>query len=71
MARTTETKRAVAKVRKIPLYSIEQTQRYEKIGAVLLRDMYCRYFVDDAERHTYFWWGKEKGHWLTCQRLSR
>ena len=40
----TETKRAVAKVRQIPLYSIEQTQRYTQIGAVLLRDMYCPLF---------------------------
>ena len=62
----TETKRAVAKVRKISLYSIEQTQRYKNIGAVLLRDMYARYFVDNSERQTYLWWGKE-GHWLTCR----
>ena len=63
----TETKRTVAKVRRIPLYSREQTQPYEKISAVLLRDMYCRYFVDDAERNTYLWWSKKGGHWLTCR----
>lgn len=62
----TETKRAVAKLRQIPLYSIEQTQPYKRLSTVLLRDMYCRYFVDDAERQTYLWWGKD-GHWLTCR----
>ncbi len=62
-----ETKRLVAKLRRIPLYSREQTTPYTRISAVLLRDIYCRYFVDDAERQTYVWWNKEEGHWLTCR----
>ena len=46
----------VEKERKISLYSIEQTKPCKRLGAALLRDAYCRYFVDDAQKDTYLWW---------------
>jgi len=55
----------VLKERQIPLYSGSQTQAYQRIGAVLLRDAYCRYFVDDARKDSYLWWQDEE--WKTCQ----
>ena len=46
--------------RQIPLYSQEQTQPYKRLGATLLRDAYCRYFVDEAKKDTYLWWHKDE-----------
>ena len=46
----------VEKERKISLYSIDQTKPCKRLGAALLRDAYCRYFVDDAQKDTYLWW---------------
>lgn len=63
----TVSKRPVAKVRRIPVYSIDQTQPCKRVSATLLRDVYCQYFVDDAERQSYGWWSKEKGHWVYCR----
>jgi hypothetical protein len=54
----------IQKERQIPLYSIEQTQPCRRLGAQLLRDAYCRYFVDDAQKGTYLWWNDE---WKTCR----
>jgi len=67
----TVSKRPVAKVRKIPLYSFDQTRPCKRIGAVLLRDLYCQYFVEDAERSIYGWWSKDKGHWVYCRAYLR
>lgn len=54
----------VLKERQIPLYSIGQTLPCKRLGAQLIRDAYCRYFVDDAQKGTYLWWNDE---WKTCR----
>jgi hypothetical protein len=61
----TTTTTPVLKERQIPLYSQEQTQPCQRLGAQLLRDAYCRYFVDDAAKQPYLWWNK--GEWNTCR----
>jgi hypothetical protein len=60
----TTTTTPILKERLIPLYSEEQTQPYQRLGAQLLRDAYCRYFVDDAQKHTYVW---DNDGWIFCR----
>jgi hypothetical protein len=62
---TTTTTTPTLKERLIPLYSLEQTEPYQRVGIQLLRDAYCRYFVDDAQKHTYLWWHND--HWNCCR----
>jgi hypothetical protein len=52
------------KERQIPLYSMEQTQPYQRLGALLLRDAYCRYFVEDARKDIYVW---HNDGWTFCR----
>jgi hypothetical protein len=56
----------VRREREIALYSKSQTQPYKRIGALLLRDMYCRYFVDDRKAGEYLWWHVEDDEWKHC-----
>ena len=53
------------KERQIPLYSEAQTKPYRRVGAQILRDVYCRYFVDSAQRDCYIW--QYDGRWLFCR----
>jgi hypothetical protein len=55
----------VMKERQIPLYCEEQTKPYQRLGAQLLRDAYCRYFVDDAAKQTYLW--RQDNEWKMCR----
>ncbi len=49
----------------IPLYREEQTRPYKRVGAQLLRDVYCKYFVDDARKDRYLW--RENDQWYFCR----
>jgi hypothetical protein len=55
----------ILKERLVPLYSLSQTTPYQRGGALLLRDAYCRYFVDDAAKQTYLWWNNDE--WKMCR----
>ncbi len=61
----TTTTTPILKERQIPLYSLSQTQPHKRLGAQLLRDAYCRYFVDDAAKQTYLWWNDDE--WKMCR----
>jgi len=63
----TERSETVLKSRRIPLYSIDQTVPFKRICPVLLRDAYCRYYVDDGNRERYGWWSREAGEWKWCR----
>jgi hypothetical protein len=60
----TTTTTPVEKERQIALYSLDQTRPCKRLGAALLRDAYCRYFVDDAQKNIYLW---TNDGWIYCR----